>query len=220
MTGPTPEERRDIEMLLPFYVNGSLDDAERARVDAAREADDGIDREIAFLEALRTGIRAAEGETANQTNSPGEFGLKRLERDRRAVAQPGQTAPLPGETVPMRPGLIQRGAWRPMALAASLALVIGFGAANLIAPGGDTYQAAGDGAVSLAGPVIQISFVPTTSERAIRAVLRQNKLSIISGPSALGIYRVAIRGGKRSDVKKIIANLTARRDVIAEAVGE
>lgn len=216
MTAPTPEERRNIEMLLPFYVNGTLDETERARVDQARKTDDGLNREIAFLEALRNGVRAGEEET---TNSPGEFGLKRLQRERRAIDTPDQAPPLPGEIVPIRQSF-GGGTWRPMALAASLALVIGFGAASLVPTGNDAYQAAGDGAVSLAGPVLQISFVPTAPERAIRSVLRQNNLSIISGPSALGIYRAAIRGGSRADINKTISSLTARRDVIAGAVSE
>lgn len=223
MTTIPPTDREEIERLLPFYVNGTLEAAERQVVEDARVSDETIDREIAFLEAVRDGVRAESGDA---TNSPGEFGLKRLEREIRAVAAETSTASVPqpandsGNNV--RPIFSQRSGWRPMALAASLALVIGFGATNLVplTGGGDNYQAAGGGTVSAAGPVLQISFVPTASERAIRAVLQQNKLSIVSGPSALGIYRVVIRGGTAADVKKTIANLTARRDVIAEAVGE
>jgi hypothetical protein len=226
MTTPPPTDREEIERLLPFYVNGTLNAAERQLVDEARALDDTLNREISFLEAVRDGVRADTGE---ETNSPGEFGLKRLEREIRSdksgteessgLTQAGDG---PSNNNSVRPLFSQRSSWRPMAMAASLALVIGFGAANLVHFGGagDDYQAAGGGTISVAGPVLQISFVPTTTERAIRAVLQQNKLSIISGPSALGIYRVAIRGGAQSDVKQMIANLTARRDVIAEAVGE
>ncbi|MFT5485255.1 MAG: hypothetical protein ACI9JL_003910 [Paracoccaceae bacterium] len=221
-----PTDREEIERLLPFYINGTLDAAERQLVDDARASDDAIEREITFLETVRDGIRA---DNRDETNSPGEFGLKRLEREIRAAGaaaegspalQPANDSQARNENV--RPIFSQRSGWRPMALAASLALVIGFGAANLVPLSGtsDDYQAAGGGTISVAGPVIQISFVPTTTERAIRAVLQQNKLSIVSGPSALGIYRVVIRGGSAADVKKTIASLTARRDVIAEAVGE
>lgn len=227
MTDTTPPtDREQIERLLAFYVNGTLDEAERQLVDDARAADESIDREIAFLEAVRDGMRADSGE---ETNSPGEFGLKRLEREIRAADAGADATPglqpandsTPEDRV-VRPVFSQRSGWRPMALAASLALVIGFGAANLVPFGGtgDNYQAAGGGAISAAGPVLQISFVPTTTERAIRDVLQQNKLSIVSGPSALGIYRVAIRGGTPADVEKTIARLSVRRDVIAEVVGE
>ncbi|MCG6883765.1 MAG: zf-HC2 domain-containing protein, partial [Silicimonas sp.] len=41
MTG-TDDNRRRIEELLPFYLNGTLDDAERAEVEAALATDESL----------------------------------------------------------------------------------------------------------------------------------------------------------------------------------
>ena len=63
----------DIEMLLPWKVNGSLSDSEKVLVDNYLEEHPELEREVAFYRAMRNQVRA------EQYGSPGAFGLRRLQ---------------------------------------------------------------------------------------------------------------------------------------------
>ena len=54
MTGHD-ENRRRIEELLPFYLNGTLNDDERAEVEAALAEDKTLRWELEFLEGVQKG---------------------------------------------------------------------------------------------------------------------------------------------------------------------
>ena len=70
----TPEELREMEDLLPFYVNGTLQADERTRVEAALSEDDGLRTELQFLQSLRSSVKHnAEA----QARSSGELGETR-----------------------------------------------------------------------------------------------------------------------------------------------
>lgn len=205
MKAPTFDE--EIEALLPFYVNGTATEAERARVERARAEDPGIAAEIAFLEALRAGMRADEEPDAY---SPGELGLTRLQREMRNGPHQDARAAAP----------VRRGRWQAMAMAASVALFLGIGAGTLLTPMLDdgTYRAADGSAESTSGPVLQISFVPTATEQDIRALLTRNNLSIVAGPSALGIYRAVLRDADPATLARVLRSLSDRKDVVAGVV--
>ena len=50
---PDTEERRRLEELLPFYVNGTLDPEETRHLEAALAEDASLRAELAFVQALR-----------------------------------------------------------------------------------------------------------------------------------------------------------------------
>ena len=117
------------------------------------------------------------------------------------------------------PGLIQRildalqwATTPPVArvvVAGQFALL--FGLAVMIATGTDTPPETEYGTVSGTSTAIGIdltlSFAPGTSEADLRALLLEHQLSIVSGPSALGIYGAA--AAENADVTALIASLEA-----------
>ncbi len=68
--------REEVELLLPFYLNGTLDESEKQQVEQAFENHPALEEELNFLRELKTEVQAMP--MAN--NSPGEMGLKRLQR--------------------------------------------------------------------------------------------------------------------------------------------
>jgi anti-sigma factor RsiW len=159
--------RREIEELLPAYVNGSLTEPDRDVVERALADDPALQDELRFLEMLQDGLKArAAGPT------PGGLGWHRL---RRRIAG---TSAAPPEG---------RHWWRQAAAVAAAVIIL--------AQGGLLWQAYDEdaGYEMLAGESeaqLQVRFVPDASARQIAALLISEDLEIVSGPGAAGVYRL------------------------------
>lgn len=176
----------DIALDLPFYVNGTLDAPARAEFEALMAEDALLRAEVEDLRAIRADMQAED------MHSPGEFGLARLMRDagteqatRLAAAQPPVGKPR------SRVWMWQAAAAVAMAALIGQNLLGGFGAT-----GTDMVRsreaASGYGLASAdEGPALVVSFAPDATEAQIRALLLDLGLEINSGPSALGLYRLA-----------------------------
>lgn len=192
----TRELTHEEERVLPFIVNGTASAQEQELIAAALADDEAraaVERELAYLTALREGIKKAG---ASEESSPGEFGLQRLLRDVRREGRGG----MPSSSVPSAQVFSLRG----LAVAASLALaaVLGFGLARVTeAP--SPYEVAGVRDAAL----LQIVFVPDAPEKEIRALLLETNLEIVDGPSALGVYRLARAGDEETSLEALRARL-------------
>lgn len=185
--------RDELELLLPFHVNGTLTPEEKAEVEAWLAQDDAARAEAEGLAAIRADMQAED------VTSPGDFGLARLMRDVGREQAAGGGAP-PQAT--QRPWL-----WQAVAAFA----VAGFlgqtfwtqvMATRPGVPGG--FQMAGAPAVvtpvpappaiplaaapTPAGGLLTVAFAPDATESAIRELLLAQGLEIVAGPSALGLY--------------------------------
>lgn len=169
-------DRSDIEALLPFYANGTLSEAERAEVEAALRDDPALELELSSLRAMRDTLQAEE------TRSPGEFGLARLMR---SVEEEGRSR---GSGRGLQPARLWRIA-AVIAIAAFLAQSV-----FLLDRGGPGYELAGDGAGA-----VRVTFDPGATEAEIRAFLTELELEITGGPSALGLYDIMALDGEVSD---------------------
>lgn len=172
--------RDEIEALLPFLANDTLQGHERAEVMDAVASDPELQAQLAALRAIRATMQA---ETAY---SPGEMGLARLMRD-------VDTAP--PARAPLRPRL-----WQAVA-AALLAVVV----AQALWP----LRGQDPGGMRLAGgePAFVVAFAPDTPESALRALLLEAGAQIVGGPSALGLYQLApVEDADLEDVRAILAD--------------
>jgi hypothetical protein len=195
MTG-TDDNRRRIEELLPFYLNGTLDDAERAEVEAALATDESLRWELEFLKGIESDVQARD-----PGPSPGEFGLARLMRD------------IDGET---RTAPSTRTRSRIWQIAAAIAVAVVAVQGIYIAGGGDRIVELAGGEQSVtAGPTLTVAFSPDAIEAEIRALLLETGLEIVGGPSALGLWTLAVTG--EISPAEAVGALQGRTDIVESA---
>jgi len=162
--------RDEAEALLVFLANGTLDGDERALVEAAVAADEGLQQDLAALKNIRTQMQSEE-----LAHTPGEFGLARLMRD---------VGREPAAQAPSRVRL-----WQGVAAAALVLAVVQFAWMN----SSGTIRLAGGRTEIANGPTLQVAFAADATEGAIRQLLLDLNLTIVSGPSALGLYTVVAK---------------------------
>jgi anti-sigma-K factor RskA len=205
----TDNGKRDesLELLLPWYVNGTLEAEERRQVEAYLERNSDARDEVALLRELRQQVKDEKIE-----HSPGELGLQRLKREiKQAGAQPDGADRMTGRTVTVA------SFWRPLAVAACLAVVVQAGVMIGLGgwPGSDVEIASGT--AGLTAPVLQVTFDPGATEQEIRDVLQSAGASIADGPTALGVYNLRLVDAGTTTVDEALATLRARADVVTFA---
>ncbi len=161
-----------IEFLLPFYLNGTLSDDEKEAVEEALEQSVALREELAFLQQIQSDVKSYEPAQA----SPGELGLKRLQRQ---INSQANTA---GNTTK----------WRFVAIAATCLLVLQTTLIGL-SPSTELYLPAGGKPTTIAvnKTMFRVAFDPMATEASIRSLLLDLDAQIIEGPSAIGLYVVS-----------------------------
>jgi anti-sigma factor RsiW len=155
-------DRQDASDLLPYLVNGTLEGEARAEVEALLARDPALAAERDALKAVRATMQAEPVE------SPGEAGLARLMAEVEATTPANTNA---------RPWIWQ------VAAAVLLAVVLAQGAFLITRDGAPGYELAGGEA-----PALTVAFQGAATEAALRALLLDAGVEIVSGPSALGLY--------------------------------
>ena len=183
--------RDEIEQDLPFAVNGTLSDADLAAFTALMDKDEQLRAEFEAMSAIRARMQAEDA------RSPGEIGLARLLRD---VGRDGAAQAAPNRTW----------IWQ---LAAAVA-VAAFLGETLFLDGAD------DGGFQLAGvhhaetADLVVSFAPGATEDQIRTLLVGVNAEIVSGPSALGFYRLVVIDEGQAAIVTAADALMAAADVV------
>lgn len=174
--------RDEAETLLPFYVNGTLDDEERAAVETAMEAHPELRAEVSALRAIRDTMQ-----DDGAGYSPGEMGLHRLMRAAEA------------ETAPAR----RRPRTRFWQAAAAVLLAVALAQGTLLVMRGDD---AGFRLAEGEQAAFTLALRPESTEAEFRALLLEAGVEIVGGPSALGLYRLAVpEGVAQSDAYETLA---------------
>ncbi len=196
-----------IEELLPWYLNGTLGDSERRTVaDHLRDCTECV-RE---LDALKH-VQAAVCEAAEEAREPSPFLLTRAlasideyEREKTGARWPWLAW------------------WRPLpqlarvALVAQFAVIIGLGS-YLVASRDEPSYVTAAGRVPEGGRArLAVGFQPGASEARIREALQGLGASIVSGPSALGLYTVELPFGPSDagQVARALQILRENREVV------
>lgn len=179
---------QDAILLLPFLANGTLEGDELAQMQAAVDNDPALAAELLALQNMRATMQAED-----TGFSPGELGLARLMRDVDA-----QTAQV---TTPRS---------RIWQIAAAVLLAVAIGQTVLLTQADETGQG-----FELAGETpaaFTVTIAPATTEAALRALLLNAGVEIVSGPSALGLYGLALMEGVGLDAAR--SQLQAATDII------
>jgi hypothetical protein len=179
---------QDATLLLPFLANGTLEGAELAQVKVAVNNDPALATELAALKNMRATMQAEDAGF-----SPGELGLARLMRD---VDTPSAQSIAPRARI-----------WQ---IAAAVLLAVTIGQTTLLMRPDDSghgFELAGETPAAFT-----ITVAPDTTEFALRALLLDAEVEIIAGPSALGIYHLALLEG--ADINTAKARLQAAPDII------
>jgi len=192
-----PNRDEELDLLLPWYVNGTLGAEERRQVEAYLERSSHARDEVDLLRQLRRQVKEEKIE-----HSPGELGLQRLKREIKQDSRQ-QTATIGNW-------------WRPLAVAACLAVVVQAGVMvgmnSGVIPTGNEVGVAGKSAA-----VLQVTFAPDATEQQIRDVLQAAGARIADGPTALGIYNLRLVDAEITSVDEALAALRARGDVVTFA---
>lgn len=190
-----PMDRKEIETLLVFLANETLEGEEREAVEAAVAADPLLQTELKALKRIR-----AEMQAEDIGHSPGEFGLARLMRD-----IDGEQKAAQAQASVVRPRL-----WQGIAAAAvGLLVVQGIWTMNRD-DGFDVIQAGGETEATIEGPTLIVAFSEDATEATIRQLLLELDLKIISGPSAIGLYTlVAVDEASRDTALTRLSTETA-----------
>ena len=209
-SGDTPEHR-EISALLPWYVNATLGEPERERIDAhlsacaacretiARErlvframtADSPVEYiPAASLKRLQARLDATDAGTIQPARSPGFFGPRRR--------------PVPWQGV-------------MAASVAVMAVALGLLAGDRwmrkdprVAAAADYYTVT-TGQPRARGEVIRAVFSPTLTLVELQGILDESQLRIISGPTEAGVYSLA--ANSQRPVSSSLALLRAHAQV-------
>lgn len=203
----TDTELEEIALMLPFYANGTLSDADIARVDKALPEHASLREELADINAL-SGLVKSGGEEWDSKRAPAsEERLGRLMD--RIAAEPkkaAETANAPKETQRVikmetaKPGFFAslfQPAWKPafaamalVAVAQGVMLYDNLGPAN---NDGEFQTASGpdDGEAAASNFRILLRIAPSASWADVQSLLAEYELSIVNGPSD-GVIEVEV----------------------------
>jgi anti-sigma factor RsiW len=211
-------QRAAIEELLPFYANGRISAADKARVERALASDPELAMRLEI-------IREDMAETILLNESLGAPSPRALDKLMAGIEAEPQQAPLLART---RGGFL---AWLGQFLAAqpprrlayasaaALALIAIQGAAltGFALRGGSDFQTASAPGTQASERYVLLSFKPEAKAGDIAAFFRRYDASVVDGPRANGSFKVRV--GDASLTQAQVDAIAARMKAEGEIVG-
>ena len=206
---PPEGSREDIELLLPWYINGTLEAADVAKVEAYLERHPDMTTQLTTLrEDFDETIHANEA-IAGPSGAALDRLMAQIETETPAHLRARQQATRAGRGLmssiddflrSLSPGRL---GWAAMAAAAVIMLqagVVGTMMFNL--PAGDTTYRTASGGKALIGTFALVQFKATASFSAVSAFLTEQGAEIVAGPKPGGLYRVRLSVDKLDEVQR------------------
>ena len=194
----------EISECLLDCAKGRLSEQVCAEVEAAAQADTTIFEELAYYKGL-----ARAGEQGSVTEaSPGELGWARLSRE---LDRFEDTQSLPEPAAANDNSRL----WKFAAIALGLLAMGQFSAGFIGTPPQEAprYIPVGESEAEFGA---QITFAENVSEKAVRELLIEVEANIVSGPSALGIYRLGFVNSDARD--QGISELSQKSDIVESVI--
>ena len=177
-----PARHDDPATLLPWYVNGTLEAAERGQVEAWLRDAPEHEAELAMWRAVQVDARNAAPVPAFD-----ELGWRRLRTQLPAA---------------------RRTTWLKVAAAASVMLIAGLQTAILVRDESGVHRPLGESSVGDQWR-FHARFTPSATLEQIGAMLDRHDAQLVGGPSALGLYTIAIAKQQALTPEALIAALEA-----------
>ena len=205
---------REMDALLPWYVNGTLTDDEHARVDAHLSECARCQRERDWL----CEVRFAASEPGMPMEDHADASLERLRGQLYAGTVHRVLSPLREA----RQGWRRAPAWTRWALAAQFVLCAGLAGGLALTRAPAVYHTLGSGSTAgIDEARLVVMFDPSLTENRLRALVQGNGARIVDGPSETGVYVLAVprtRAGQALDALRnthgvqMVARLTPGHD--------
>jgi anti-sigma factor RsiW len=203
------DQHREIQTLLPWYVAGGLDEAERARVKAHLDRCAECRAELTDERRLAAELSALPAETGDVEHGWALIS-QQLEREE-SRQETGRAAVAPTPARARRPSRDSRSRgrrsdpagrvrWRDWAIAAQLVLIAGLGVQVWrMGQQPAQYHALGAAPANQAANVVVI-FRPETPERDLRQILQSNAARLVDGPTVADAYLLHVPAPNRAAV--------------------
>ena len=203
----TPDERQELETLLPWHAAGTLDPSDAARLDAALAADGELARQFAR-------VREEMAETVHLNEALGAPSARALDALLAGIdAQPSRTSRAGGFFASLFAGMSPRVlSWA--AVAAALVIVVQGGVIATLLPSdrGASYETASAPPAAVAsGFQVLVRFAPDAGMGDITQFLESNKASVIDGPKPGGLYRLRVGAEGADDFAKKLASIQSNK---------
>ena len=189
-----PAAHKVADVLLPWFVNGTLEKDELAFVQEHLSACARCQREVQWLRELRAAC--VEGE-ATPGASTVFRNLRRQLDEPRAGRGKGGSLPRLWKRAP---------SWSRWAMAAQLAVIVALGAALVPATDGPAlYRTLGarNAAAPTTGSLVVV-FDPTTTESDLRRILRKAGVRVADGPTETNAYVLKVAAERRVEAAQAL----------------
>lgn len=212
--------KRKLEELLPWYANGTLDEAERLEVEAWLENNPDAQLQLAEYEFLNETVSEVTAEEPVMRQDLFDDLLTRIEAEEQQAANESRAAAAPTLSERLQHWFSDTFQWgmtpafARVAVVSQFALVMALGAVLLMPSTDEGYEvlSGSDPTAVVQGVLADIGVNPATPVGQFQQLLRNHQAMIVSGPSGIGVYRIMLPEGAQAD--ELLTSLKARAEVV------